>query len=158
MLQRLLSISQKQNILPYHSKHSLQSFLVKMAGKTPRLTVCSFFIPCSSYGLCCILSCRLYLTPTMSLTNGFPKTLKVLPKKDQLWIRVCAMDHSPIRQTFAFGKSIGTAGRSILQNIVKCREYILSVDSFSKYKTKVIPNEVCIIRLYTIKYCIFRVI
>ena len=26
-----------------------------------------------------------------------------------------------------------------------------------KYKTKVIPNKVCIIRLYTIKYCIFRV-
>ena len=25
------------------------------------------------------------------------------------------------------------------------------------YKTKVIPNKVCIIRLYTIKYCIFRV-
>ena len=25
------------------------------------------------------------------------------------------------------------------------------------HKTKVIPNKVCIIRLYTIKYCIFRV-
>ena len=34
----------------------------------------------------------------------------------------------------------------------------LPADSFSKYKTKVIPNKVCIIRLYTIKYCIFRVI
>ena len=33
----------------------------------------------------------------------------------------------------------------------------LPADSFSKYKTKVIPNKVCIIRLYTIKYCIFRV-
>ena len=34
----------------------------------------------------------------------------------------------------------------------------LPADSFRKYKTKVIPNKVCIIRLYTIKYCIFRVI
>ena len=34
----------------------------------------------------------------------------------------------------------------------------LPADSFSKYKTKVIPNKVCIIRPYTIKYCIFRVI
>ena len=34
----------------------------------------------------------------------------------------------------------------------------LPADSFSKYKTKVTPNKVCIIRLYTIKYCIFRVI
>ena len=33
----------------------------------------------------------------------------------------------------------------------------LLADSFSKYKTKVIPNKVCIIRLYTIKYCIFLV-
>ena len=33
----------------------------------------------------------------------------------------------------------------------------LPADSFSKYKTKVIPNKVCIIKLYTIKYCIFRV-
>ena len=33
----------------------------------------------------------------------------------------------------------------------------LPADSFSKYKTKVIPNKVCIIRPYTIKYCIFRV-
>ena len=31
----------------------------------------------------------------------------------------------------------------------------LPADSFSKYKTKVIPNKVCIIRLYTIKYCIY---
>ena len=30
-------------------------------------------------------------------------------------------------------------------------------DLFGEYKTKVIPNKVCIIRLYTIKYCIFRV-
>ena len=81
------------------------------------------------------------------------------------------MDHSPIRQTFEFGKSISTAGKSILNfiqlsslvaNIVKCGECSpvnpLPADSFSKYKTKVIPNKVCIIRLYTIKYCIFRVI
>ena len=32
-------------------------------------------------------------------------------------------------------------------------KYPLPADSFSKYKTKVIPNKVCIIRLYTIKYC-----
>ena len=34
----------------------------------------------------------------------------------------------------------------------------LPADSFSKYKTKIILNKVCIMRLYTIKYCIFRVI
>ena len=34
----------------------------------------------------------------------------------------------------------------------------LPADSFSKYKTKVIPNKVCIMWLYTINYCIFRVI
>ena len=34
----------------------------------------------------------------------------------------------------------------------------LPADSFSKYKTKVILNKLCIMRLYTIKYCIFRVI
>ena len=34
----------------------------------------------------------------------------------------------------------------------------LPADSFSKYKTKVILNKVCIMRLYIIKYCIFRVI
>ena len=37
-------------------------------------------------------------------------------------------------------------------------DLVLLAEVKSKYKTKVIPNKVCIIRLYTIKYCIFRVI
>ena len=35
--------------------------------------------------------------------------------------------------------------------------YHLPADSFSIYKIKVISNKVCIMRFYTIKYCIFRV-
>ena len=45
--------------------------------------------------------------------------------------------------------------RLLTSNTVKINS--LLADSFSKYRIKVIPNKVCKMRLYTMKYCIFQV-
>ena len=42
------------------------------------------------------------------------------------------MDHSPIKQTFEFGTSISTAGKSIL-NLYNCEVWLQNIKKCGKY-------------------------
>ena len=72
-------------------------------------------------------------------------------------LKVCAIVRHKI-QGHKCGRLWGGSGPPVGLKIQNCTMggiyNPLPADSFSKYKTKVIPNKVCIIKLYTIKYSI----